>query len=143
MSSFGRSVWGALAFLPLAAVAETTYLCPENGKTIQQLRVYELVRDNRDAFHARFRDHALRIMKKYGFDVVDVWESDTGEKLQLIYVLSWPDRETMDSRWKAFLADQEWIDIKARSAARDGALVNSAVGQPLARLAYSPQCARK
>ena len=80
-------------------------------------------------------------MKRHGFKVVDMWESDSGEKLEFVYVLSWPDRDTMDRRWKAFLADQEWIDIKKRSAAESGELVREANGQPLVRVSYSPACA--
>ena len=128
---------------PLCAGAADAFDCPANGARVQQLRIYELNRDNREPFHRRFQDHALRIMKKYGFNVVDMWESDTGEKLQLVYVLDWPDRATMEAAWKAFLADAEWIDIKKRSSAEHGQLVREANGQPLERLIYSPACKGK
>jgi hypothetical protein len=130
----------AVAALSIGANAATTYLCPGNGTQIQQLRIYELNRSNREYFHERFQDHAVRIMKRHGFDIVDIWESETGEKLQFVYVLSWPDQATMDSRWKSFLADPEWIEIKKRSAAEHGELVRVANGQPLVRLSYSPAC---
>ena len=126
--------------LPLYGSAADNYQCPANEARLQQLRIYEINRDNRGPFHQRFQDHALRIMKKYGFNVVDMWESDTGEKLQLVYVLDWPDQATMDSAWKAFLADVEWIAIKKRSAEEHGQLVREAKGQPLVRLSYSPGC---
>jgi hypothetical protein len=132
-----------LTFLPAfgpAAAAETSHLCSGNGTQLQQLRIYEVIRDNRDPFHERFRDHALRIMRRHQFNVIDIWESDTGDKLQFIYVLNWPDRATMDERWKAFMADPEWSDIKKRSSAEHGPLVRSAEGQPLVRLSYSPAC---
>lgn len=137
------SVWALLGLIacPVFATAQqSTYICAGNGHEIQQLRIYELNRDNRDHFHRRFQDEALRIMKKYNFRVLDIWESDTGEKLQFVYVLSWPDRETMESSWKALLADQEWIDIKKRTAAEHGELVKEANGQPLVRLSFSPAC---
>lgn len=130
----------ALFALPAIADAQDRYLCKGNGDEIRQLRIYEINRDNRDAFHGRFQDHALRIMKRHGFSIVDMWESDTGEKLQFVYVLSWPDRATMDARWKAFLADKEWIEIKRRTAAASGELVREADGQPLVRVSYSPAC---
>jgi hypothetical protein len=141
VSSIRKFALCALALLPIAALAQTTYLCPDNGRAIKQLRVYELNRDNRDPFHARFQDHALRIMKKHGFNIVDMWESDSGDKLQFVYLLSWPDRAAMDGSWKAFLADAEWIEIKKRTAAQHGELVKSTDGQPLLRLSYSPACA--
>jgi hypothetical protein len=128
------------ACMPAYSAAADVFDCATEGTRLQQLRIYELNRENRDPFHQRFQEHALRIMKKYGFNVVDLWESDTGEKLQLIYVLDWPDKVTMESAWKAFLADAEWIDIKKRTAERHGQLVLEAKGQPLERLSYSPAC---
>jgi hypothetical protein len=99
-----RKIMLLLLGLPMYGNAADSYRCPANEARLQQLRIYEINRDNRGPFHQRFQDHALRIMKKYGFNVVGMWESDTGEKLQLVYVLDWPDRATMDSAWKAFLA---------------------------------------
>lgn len=130
-----------LASLSASANASGGFACDDSGE-LQQLRIYEINRDNKEAFHARFQDHALRIMKRHGFRIVDMWESDTGEKLEFVYVLSWPDRETMDLRWKQLLADQEWIEIKKRTAAESGELVREANGQPLARVSYSPACTR-
>jgi hypothetical protein len=129
-----------LSCMPAYDGAADTFDCAADGARLHQLRIYEINRQNRDPFHERFQDHALRIMKKYGFNVIDMWESETSEKLQLIYVLDWPDRATMESAWKAFLADPEWIDIKKRSAERHGQLVHEAKGQPLERLSYSPAC---
>jgi hypothetical protein len=37
---------------------------------IQQLRIYEIFEHNKAAFHARFRDHAARIMRRHAFDIV-------------------------------------------------------------------------
>ena len=42
---------------------------------IHQLRIYEIFEHNKSAFHERFRDHAARIMQKYGFDIVAMWEA--------------------------------------------------------------------
>ena len=42
---------------------------------IQQLRIYEIFEHNKAAFHARFRDHAAQIMRKYGFNIVTMWEA--------------------------------------------------------------------
>lgn len=129
-----------LSTLPGIVSAQDRYICKSNGAELQQLRIYEINRDNKDAFHARFQDHALRIMKRYDFRIIDMWESDTGEKIQFVYVLTWPDRATMDLRWKELLADKEWADIKKRTAAESGQLVREANGQPLVRVSYSPAC---
>ena len=135
-------LWLLLAALPLQSGAADSFDCSPDGARFQQLRVYEIEPTNRVPFHERFEVHALRIMKKYGFNVIDMWESDTGDKLQFIYVLDWPDRKTMDDAWKSFLADAEWIAIKKRSQTEHGQLVREAKGQPLERLSYSPSCRR-
>jgi hypothetical protein len=132
-----------LAMLPAVSIAQDGYICPSNGSELQQLRIYEINRANRGAFHGRFQDHAVRIMKRHGFKIIDMWESDTGEKLEFAYILSWPDKETMDSRWREFLADQEWIDIKKKTAEASGQFVREANGQPLIRVSYSPACAQR
>ena len=79
-------------------------------------------------------------MKRHGFRIIDMWESDTGKKVELVYLLSWPDKDTMDSRWKNFLADQEWIDIKKKTAAESGDLVREVNSRPMSRVSYSPAC---
>lgn len=134
-----------LGFAVLAAGADThdRYVCRSNGSELQQLRIYELNRANRDAFHQRFQDHALRIMQRHGFKIVDMWESDTGAKLEFVYVLAWPDQRTMDRRWQEFLADEEWIAIKKRTAAESGELVREVGARSLVRVSYSPACASK
>ncbi len=38
--------------------------------TIHQLRIYEIFEQNKQAFHERFRDHAERIMRTYGFTII-------------------------------------------------------------------------
>jgi heme-degrading monooxygenase HmoA len=104
---------------------------------IYQLRIYEIFETNKDAFHTRFRDHAARIMKRYGFDIVAMWEAKRPEQTEFVYLLCWPDEETKTRSWKAFMADQEWDDIK--KATRDrGALVGQIQDRTLLPTGYSP-----
>ena len=103
-----------------------------------QLRIYEVNPEKRVAFHERFQNHAMRIMKKYGFKIVALWESVTASKLEFIYILNWPDMETMERQWKAFLADQEWIDIKKKMDLDIGEPVLKATGRVLEAVKYSP-----
>src|ERR1044071_9462148 len=81
-------------------------------KVIHQLRIYEIFDSNKKAFHDRFRDHAMRIMAKYDFEIIATWESKKDNRTEFVYLLEWPDRETMTDRWEKFLRDQEWIKIK-------------------------------
>src|SRR3546814_11739314 len=100
--------------LPTAVDAQDRYICPGNGSDLQQLRVYEIDRSNKNAFHRRFQDHAVRIMKLHDFRSIDMWERDKGEKIEFVDILSWPNKATINSRWQSFLADKEWIEQKKK-----------------------------
>ena len=102
------------SFLLLALPLATSATPPP----VQQLRIYEIFDHNKPAFHDRFRDHAMRIMKKYDFNIVAMWEAKNGERTEFVYLLEWPDEPTMKDRWAKFLADQEWKDIKKETAAK-------------------------
>jgi heme-degrading monooxygenase HmoA len=104
---------------------------------IHQLRIYEIFEANKDAFHARFRDHAARIMKRHGFNIIAMWEAQTEARTEFVYLLLWPDEQIKTSAWAAFMADQEWEDIK--KATRDrGSLVGRIEDRVLAPTDYSP-----
>ena len=106
---------------------------------IHQLRIYEIFERNKAAFHARFRDHAMRIMRTYGFEFVAIWESGTNERTELVYILSWPDVATKEAAWKRFMADQEWKDIKRATAAEHGDLVGEIEDRLLVPTVYTPK----
>lgn len=44
-----------------------------------------------------------------------MWESRDGQHTEFVYVMQWPDEETMRSQWSAFMADEEWAEIKRQS----------------------------
>lgn len=92
---------------------------------IHQLRVYEIFAHNKAAFHARFHDHAARLMRGYGFTIVAMWESRSEERTEFVYLLAWPDEATMRAAWAAFLADAEWVEIKQVTRAQHGDLVGA------------------
>jgi heme-degrading monooxygenase HmoA len=105
---------------------------------IHQLRIYEIFEHNKPAFHARFRDHAARIMRRYGFDIVTMWEATTERRTEFVYLLAWPDEETKDRAWAAFMADEEWKKIKRVTGAQHGSLVGEIEDRVLVPTAYSP-----
>jgi len=104
---------------------------------IHQLRIYEIFEHNKSAFHARFRDHAQRIMRRYGFRILTMWEAK-GKRTEFVYLLEWPDETTKVSAWTAFMADQEWAAIKRATAAEHGDLVGAQEDRLLAPTDYSP-----
>jgi heme-degrading monooxygenase HmoA len=105
---------------------------------IQQLRIYEIFERNKAAFHARFRDHAMRIMRKYGFDLVALWEAKSDRRTEFVYVLRWPDKATKEAAWREFLSDPEWKDIKRVTSAEHGDLVGEIEDRVLTPTAYAP-----
>lgn len=110
----------------------------EQQKPIHQLRIYEIFDGNKKAFHDRFRDHAMRIMARYDFKIVSMWETKKGDRTEFVYLLEWPDKETMRDRWAKFMADQEWSDIKKETSRIHGRLVGEIEDRTLELTEYSP-----
>lgn len=53
---------------------------------IHQLRIYEIYEHNKAAFHDRFRDHAVRIMQSYNFNIVTMWETQSEQRTEFVYL---------------------------------------------------------
>ncbi|GAB5470096.1 MAG: NIPSNAP family protein [Rhodospirillales bacterium] len=92
---------------------------------IHQLRIYEFFPNNKTAFLDRFRDHAARLMRKHGFDIVKMWTTEQAGRLEFVYLLAWPDRAALDAAWASFMADAEWQEIKRVTAAEHGDMVGA------------------
>ena len=105
---------------------------------IHQLRIYEIFENNKAAFHARFQDHAMRIMKTHGFDFVAMWEAQTGNRTEFIYLLAWPDEKTMLEAWQKFRSNEEWKEIKRVTNAKHGDLVGEIQEKVILPTTYSP-----
>jgi len=106
---------------------------------IQQLRIYEIFENNKAAFHARFRDHAARIMRaKYGFRIVAMWETKFGDRTEFAYLLEWPDEAAKTAAWSAFMADTEWSEIKRVTHAEHGLMVGAIEDRLLVPTDYAP-----
>ena len=143
----GNAAWSnnsASADLTIAAsvdlaVAQTATRNSPSTEVVHQLRIYEIFDGNKKAFHERFRDHAMRIMARHGFNIVATWESHYRERTEFIYLLEWPDKETMKNQWAVFMADKEWIDIKKKTGEVNGPLVGEIEDRTLEPTDYSPR----
>jgi heme-degrading monooxygenase HmoA len=110
-----------------------------NEAMIQQLRIYEIFEHNKAAFHARFRDHAARIMRtKHGFKIVAMWETKFADRTEFVYVLEWPDEAAKIAGWAALMADAEWAEIKRLTHAEHGLMVGKIEDRLLLPVDYSP-----
>ena len=109
-----------------------------NSRGVYQLRIYEVSPDKREIVHNRFRNHALRIMKRYGFELIALWESTSVVNFEFVYLVRWPDAATMDRQGKAFLADEEWIGIKKQTVQESGEPVIRVTSRLLDAVDYFP-----
>ena len=135
-----RTIIASIVILTVGVIVSQRLLASagEPQKVIHQLRIYEIFDSNKKAFHDRFRDHALRIMAKYDFKIVATWESKKDNRTEFVYLLEWPDKETMADRWTKFLQDQEWIQIKKETGEINGPLVGEVQDRTLDLTDYSP-----
>ena len=134
-----RILIASTAILTLAVIVGSLASTGEQQNVIHQLRIYGIFDANKKAFHDRFRDHAMRIMAKYDFKIVATWESTKDNGTEFVYLLEWPDKETMTDRWKKFLHDQEWIRIKKETGEINGPLVGEVQDCTLYLTDYSPR----
>lgn len=130
MVLFGLLAWIGLASAPAAAT--------EASRPVHQLRIYEVHGGNEQPFHTRFRDHALRIMARHGFNILATWEARSEERTEFVYLLEWPDEAAMKARWASFMADQEWADIKKQTGQAHGRFVDGIQDRTLHLTDYSP-----
>lgn len=122
---------------PDSAAADASAVKPASTP-IQQLRIYEIFENTKDRFHVRFRDHAMRIMRRHDFRIVAMWETQNGDRTEFAYLLEWPDEATMQDRWKRFLADEEWSRIKRESRGPQP-MMGRIEDRTLKPVAYSPE----
>lgn len=112
---------------------------PLDCAPVQQLRIYEVPKENIGVFHERFRDHAVRIMKRHGFEILAMWQSAHDGATEFLYLLTWRDLATMKSHWADFMADDEWAAIKRETSAKHGTFVNHIEDRVLCKTDYSPK----
>jgi hypothetical protein len=138
MEFFRRAALASIAALLFAAALPSASAAEQRPEVLHQLRVYEIFENNKQAFHERFRDHAMRIMAKYDFNIVAMWETQQNGRTEFVYLLQWPDQATLKDRWARFMADKEWADIKKRTAAEHGRLVGEIEDRVMTVTDYSP-----
>ncbi|MBK1884151.1 NIPSNAP family protein [Luteolibacter pohnpeiensis] len=108
----------------------------ESTDTCYELRTYYASEGKLEALHARFRNDTLRLFAKHHMKSIGYWVPIDNKEQKLVYLLSFPDRETRDKAWDAFHADQEWIDAKAKSE-ENGVLIDHLTDQFLTPTDFS------
>ncbi len=106
---------------------------------IDQLRVYKIFEKTKAAFHERFRDHAMALFARYGGEVIVAWEAAGEDGPEFIYLLRWPDQETLEKGWAGIKTDAGWQKVKADYTAKYGELVAKIDERTLVPTEYSPK----
>ena len=129
-----------LFFLTLLLITTSIVKSQNTTQTspVYQLRIYEIFENNKKIFHERFRDHAMRIMEKYNFKIMSIYESKSDKKTEFVYFLEWPNETVMKKAWADFKADKEWIEIKKQYTAKYGGVVGNVEDRVLTKVDYSP-----
>lgn len=60
------------------------------------------------------------------------------DTVEFVYLLEWPDEETMKAAWKGFTADEEWAAVKRETGAAHGTFVRSIEDRTLHMTDHSP-----
>ena len=83
---------------------------------IYELRIYDVLPEGRKALYKRFRDDALDLLARHGFDIVGMWEPSDGRE-KLFYLLRWDSADARERAWHAFRNDPDWIRVKSAAEA--------------------------
>lgn len=104
-------------------------ITPSTNQTVYELRIYYPHEGKLEEILSRFRNHTTGLFEKHGFTNVGYWVTrpggepsfaDTiiagnGGKEALLYIVSFPDMETRNASWEAFVKDPEWIKVYEES----------------------------
>lgn len=85
---------------------------------LYEYRRYEAMPGRLPDLLRRFETVTLDIWKRFGIEQAGFWLVEVGTSNQLHYLLRWQDLADRESRWTAFLADEEWSRRRAESEAR-------------------------
>lgn len=130
------SLWVALGVVPVVSPMAASAA----DAKLYEMRTYHAAPGKMDAVHARFRDHACRLLKKHGMEAIGFWvpmDEKDGAGATLTWVLQWPDRATREKAWEEFKADPEW-KAAFQESEKDGKLVEKADIRFLRPTDFSP-----
>lgn len=116
-----------LAKRPESVYMEATDYSPafssadDSKDAVFEMRIYRCNEGKLPNLDARFRDHSIRILGRFGIQSVAYWHplDEPDSKDTLIYIVRHASREAAAQSWKAFGEDAEWKKVAAESQ-KDG-----------------------
>ncbi len=115
---------GAAAMIATTGAGEAQAQDAVTDETVYELRIYHLNEGKQAAILDRFRTKETAIFARYGMHGVAYWVP-TDEPLAgrtIVYLLRHKSRAAATESWAKFMADPEWIALKAETE-KDGAFV--------------------
>jgi hypothetical protein len=105
---------------------------------IYELRVYRALPGRMPNLLDRFRNHTTLIWDRLGIRHVGFWTTLVGdsELNVLTYMLAWESLADREAKWPVFLADAEWLRVKAESE-KDGPILANIATQLLTPTSFS------
>ena len=61
-------------------------------------------------------------MKRYGFEVIRMWETRHSDRTEFVYLLQWPSEAVMKDRWTAYPRRRRMVADQARDGRRAWAI---------------------
>jgi hypothetical protein len=104
-----------------------------------EMRTYTAAPGKLEALHARFQQHACRLLERHGMVNIGYWTpvDEPAASNTLLFVLAHRDRQSRETSWNALRADPEWQAVFKASEA-EGRLVEKAAVRFLRATDYSP-----
>jgi hypothetical protein len=132
-----RSILAAAVLFGIAFGIAGAAAAAEPDTRVFEMRTYYAPPGRLDDLHARFRNHALKLIDKHGITSVGYWTPVENPDNKLIFVLAFPSAEAREKAWKAFLADPDWKEARKITEA-DGPIVAKIESVVLGATDYSP-----
>lgn len=106
---------------------------------IYEERIYTVAPGKLSNILGRFRETAMRLLKKHGIEVVGFWVTDIGEhsNSELVYLCAYSDLNARQAAWASFRQDPEWIEAR-RVTEADGPIVLNVAVKILTPTDFSP-----
>lgn len=110
---------------------------PMKSNTVYELRIYYPHQGKLEDILKRFREHTTALFEKHGFTNVGYWVTQPDEpasyatriiggkegRQALLYLVSFPNMESRNASWDAFIKDPEWVKVYEESR-KNGPLVH-------------------
>ena len=108
-----------------------------DGRVVEMRIYYSPDAQKLESLHTRIRNHGLGLVERHGIQNLGHFVPVDNPEHKLVFFLGYPSQADAKAMWAAFLADKEWLKIKAASEP-DGGLVARVENQFMAIADYSP-----